>query len=93
MKGYSYLRGVATLILDPERCNGCGTCAEVCPHDVFAVGDGAAEVTNRDLCMECGACALNCPAGAVSVQPGVGCAADVIQSWFGGADKGGPCCS
>jgi ferredoxin len=52
----------------------------------------------RDLngCMECGACAKNCPTEAISVSPGVGCAAYIIQTWIKGknaASCGGvECC-
>lgn len=34
-------------------------------------------------CMECGACAINCPVEAISVRPGVGCAAAIVADWFG----------
>jgi ferredoxin len=78
-----YLKDVATLRLDPEKCAGCGICLEVCPHGVLAMDEGRARIANRDACMECGACARNCPAHAVSVQVGVGCAAAVINAAFG----------
>lgn len=69
-----YLAGVTTLSLDAAACTGCGRCAEVCPHGVFAVEGLAARIVERDRCMECGACERNCEAGAVSVRSGVGCA-------------------
>ncbi len=70
----SYLKNVVTLSLSPERCIGCGLCLEVCPHNVFDLGSGHAELRERDACMECGACARNCPAEAIAVRAGVGCA-------------------
>ena len=27
-----YLKNVVTLEFDAEKCSGCGTCLEVCPH-------------------------------------------------------------
>ncbi len=77
--------GVATLRLDDAACIGCGMCEEVCPHAVFAVGDGKARILDRDSCMECGACAMNCPAKAISVNPGVGCAAAIMTGWLSGS--------
>lgn len=85
-----YLKNVATLGLDPERCTGCGLCTQVCPHAVIALMDGKAAIMDRDACMECGACALNCPAGALAVQAGVGCAQAVINAALG--RSGGACC-
>ena len=32
--------------------------------------------------MECGGCAKNCPEEAISVNPGVGCAAAIIAGWI-----------
>jgi NAD-dependent dihydropyrimidine dehydrogenase PreA subunit len=66
---------INTLEYDPALCNRCGLCAVVCPHGVFAAGDGeAARLVDRDACMECGACRLNCEAGAIKVDSDVGCA-------------------
>ena len=94
----TYLKNVTTLSFDREKCTGCGKCAEVCPHGVFDVLNGKAEVIERDLCMECGACALNCPFGAIKVNAGVGCAAAVIWGWLTGKEpacgpsSGSSCC-
>ncbi|MCP4895804.1 MAG: 4Fe-4S dicluster domain-containing protein [bacterium] len=89
MNGLSYLRNVVTLQLDREKCVACGTCEDVCPHDVFASMDGKSTICNSDACMECGACALNCAPGAIMVDSGVGCAAAVINAALGRSDA---CC-
>jgi NAD-dependent dihydropyrimidine dehydrogenase PreA subunit len=82
MKGFQYLKNVATLVFSPEECSGCGTCAAVCPHQVFAMEGRKARVAALDDCMECGACARNCPSGAIRVDAGVGCAAGLITAWL-----------
>ncbi len=78
-----YLKDVVTLKFDKKKCVGCGMCLLVCPHAVFRLDNGMAEIVQRDACMECGACSRNCPAGALSVSAGVGCAAAVINSKLG----------
>jgi NAD-dependent dihydropyrimidine dehydrogenase PreA subunit len=93
----TYLKNVTTLAFDADKCIGCGTCEDVCPHGVFAVSDKKARITDKDLCIECGACALNCPAEAIAVSAGVGCAAAIIQGWLTGTEpscdcSGGECC-
>jgi NAD-dependent dihydropyrimidine dehydrogenase PreA subunit len=90
MGGLAYLKDVVTLELDPDKCVGCGMCLLVCPHEVFWVSDGKAQIRNRDNCMECGACMKNCPVEALNVQVGVGCAAAVINAALG--REGSSCC-
>lgn len=75
-----YLKDVTTLALDRDLCTGCGICMDVCPHEVFSLENGKAQLKDKDGCMECGACMLNCPAGALQVDKGVGCAYAVIES-------------
>jgi NAD-dependent dihydropyrimidine dehydrogenase PreA subunit len=99
-----YLKNVVTLKYNRELCTGCRMCTIVCPHAVFKVSDGKAEITDKNLCMECGACMINCPVNAISVDKGVGCASAIIMSKLKGLDeiscdcdgpdnrKGGCCC-
>ena len=82
----AYLKNVTTLALTSERCTGCGACAAVCPHSVFAVTERKAWIVEKDLCMECGACAINCPASAIMVTPGVGCARAFVVGWLTGSE-------
>jgi len=91
-----YLKNVATLKLDAGKCIGCGLCLAVCPHEVFALAEGKAQIIDLDACMECGACARNCPPKALSVDSGVGCATGILNGLFNGSgdcccDKGGCC--
>lgn len=107
MRNLAYLKNVATLKMDTQKCTGCGRCLEVCPHGVFSMNGKSARIVDRDACMECGACSRNCEANAIFVESGVGCAAAVINSLLGregecccgpqtdatGAVKKGGCCS
>ncbi|MBF0552064.1 MAG: 4Fe-4S binding protein [Deltaproteobacteria bacterium] len=90
METFRYLPGTSTLVLDTAACVGCGECSLVCPHGVFLVTEGKAKIVDIDGCMECGACAVNCSVKAITVNPGVGCAAYVLKTWLKG--KGIPTC-
>ncbi len=81
-----YLRDVATIRIDTEKCIGCDICMSVCPHNVIELKARKAVIRDRDACMECGACSTNCPVGAVEVPAGVGCAYAI----FRGMITGGP---
>ncbi len=94
MKNFRYLKNVSTLNIDKDKCIGCGMCTEVCPHGVFELNSKKADMIDYNGCMECGACSQNCPSSAITVNPGVGCAAYIIQTWLKGTklEKAGSCC-
>ncbi len=51
------------LMFYPERCRGCGACAEVCPEKCIFMESGKSG-TYREKCSACGLCADVCPYGA-----------------------------
>ena len=64
---------------DELMCNGCSTCANVCPYGAISyetklINDhGIREerrvaVVNNALCQGCGACTVACPSGAMDLQ-------------------------
>ena len=79
-----------TLEYDADLCTGCWMCVAVCPHAVFARGNGTVRVVNALGCMECGACEGNCPSGAITVDSGVGCAYAMILAALTGREEA-PC--
>ena len=81
---YAYLKNGESLLIDDDKCTGCGFCIDVCPHAVLDIADVKAIVIERRFCMECGACKLNCPAGAIEVNSGVGCAYAVLNGIISG---------
>jgi NAD-dependent dihydropyrimidine dehydrogenase PreA subunit len=59
------------VIIDEEKCTGCGDCHEVCPAEpnVFEVEeDVKAKVVNPDACTDCGACEDECPEEAIELE-------------------------
>ena len=62
-------------VIDPDRCAGCGACAEACRFDAISVVEGR-YVVDELGCEGCGYCARICPADAITnVRQNVG-------SWY-----------
>lgn len=62
------------VVVDLEKCDGEGTCAEVCPVGVFEIrelpeygGKKKSVVVNNDACIVCRACEVQCPTQAITV--------------------------
>jgi ferredoxin len=53
--------------VDPEKCTGCGACADECPTDAIEMKDDKA-VVNEDECVDCGACVDVCPSEAITLD-------------------------
>ena len=64
---------------DELPCNGCSTCANVCPYGAITYEtklindhgireDRRVAVVNNALCQGCGACTVACPSGAMDLQ-------------------------
>ncbi len=54
-------------VIDYEKCVGCLSCVEFCPHDVFDVQDGKPVVANPDNCVEfCRGCQKICDEDAIT---------------------------
>ena len=82
-----------TLVYNPELCNGCGLCVDVCPHAVFEMNGRKAVLARPADCMECGACQLNCVTAAIAVESGVGCASAMIRAALTGQREASCGCS
>lgn len=52
------------VIVDLEKCTGCGTCEEGCPVEAIKVENGKA-VVDQEACVDCGTCIEECPEKAI----------------------------
>jgi MinD superfamily P-loop ATPase len=68
--------------VDPDRCEGCGLCAETCRFGAISLGP----VCRIDAiaCEGCRACSHACPTGAIRMRP------DPTGSWFASDTDYGP---
>lgn len=51
------------VVIDQEKCTGCGICVDACPLEAITVNK-CAEV-NADICVDCGSCIEACPNEAI----------------------------
>ena len=52
--------------IDPQRCNGCGLCANACQEGAIAMVDGKARLIRDDYCDGLGNCLPHCPTNAIT---------------------------
>lgn len=63
------------VLVDTERCKGCGLCVEVCaprslaldPIHVNAMGHHPVALVDPDSCTSCAKCARVCPEAALTI--------------------------
>ncbi len=54
------------ILIDTEKCTGCGECIRLCVPEAMSVVDGAISI-DRAKCVQCGACAQVCPNQALEL--------------------------
>ena len=53
------------MLVNKDKCIGCGTCAAVCPVGAIKIENGKAKI-DPQKCIKCGTCAAVCPVNAIS---------------------------
>jgi NAD-dependent dihydropyrimidine dehydrogenase PreA subunit len=56
------------VIIDQERCDGCGECLPACREGALEIVDGKASVVADRVCDGMGACLGTCPRGALRIE-------------------------
>ncbi len=58
---------MSAIIINMDKCTGCGLCASDCPNACLQIEDGKA-YTDDVGCIECGHCFAICPKGAIEMS-------------------------
>ncbi len=61
------MSGRPEVLWQPEKCTGCGACAEVCPSGCHRMDSKDGHLFNRRNCSQCGRCAEVCLFGGLSI--------------------------
>ena len=56
------------IIIDEQRCNGCGVCIPNCPEGAIQLIDGKARLISDLFCDGLGACLGHCPQNAITIE-------------------------
>jgi NAD-dependent dihydropyrimidine dehydrogenase PreA subunit len=55
--------------VDPQKCDKCGICVEMCPMDVLRFSHkGSPYMRYRDDCWYCDVCVFMCPRQAITMK-------------------------
>ena len=56
------------VLIDADKCNGCGLCVPNCAEGAIQIVDGKARLVAENLCDGLGACLGECPEGAITIE-------------------------
>lgn len=56
------------VVIDEEKCDGCGLCVPSCAEGAIQIIDGKAKLVADNLCDGLGACLGDCPLGAITTE-------------------------
>ena len=56
------------VLIDEEKCNGCGDCVTSCAEGAIQIIDGKAKLVSEIYCDGLGACLGSCPMDAISIE-------------------------
>ena len=56
------------VLIDRDKCDGCGQCVTACAEGAIQIVDGKAELVKEIYCDGLGACIGECPTGALTIE-------------------------
>ena len=56
------------ILIDEEKCNGCGLCARACHEGAIDIINGKAKLVRENFCDGFGDCLPHCPTGAITFE-------------------------
>lgn len=56
------------IVIDEEKCNGCGICVNACHEGAIDIVDGKAKLVRENFCDGFGDCLPGCPTGAITIE-------------------------
>jgi NAD-dependent dihydropyrimidine dehydrogenase PreA subunit len=55
------------IVVNNDKCTGCGTCVDTCPVGVYEIKNGKSVPVKLEECLVCRACEVQCSEGAIQV--------------------------
>jgi len=56
------------IVIDEEKCNGCGLCAKACAEGAIKIISGKAKLISETYCDGLGVCIGHCPQNAITIE-------------------------
>ncbi|NIA03198.1 MAG: 4Fe-4S ferredoxin [Nitrospirae bacterium] len=56
------------IIIDENKCNGCGECVKICKSRSLEIQDNKCVVTRPGECKICMLCKVTCPEKAIQIE-------------------------
>ncbi|RLG88618.1 MAG: ferredoxin [Thermoprotei archaeon] len=57
------------IIIDEDKCIGCGQCVVSCQNNVYEIINEKSKVIRPENCTYCRACIIRCPTSAIKIIP------------------------